>query len=58
MRIGHSEGVFDHKVVICVGTGGVGKTTVSAALALEAARRGKRALVLTVIWSLSSAGAR
>jgi anion-transporting ArsA/GET3 family ATPase len=48
VSIGRSESVFDHKVVICVGTGGVGKTTVSAALALEAARRGKRALVLTV----------
>jgi anion-transporting ArsA/GET3 family ATPase len=37
-----------HRVVVCVGTGGVGKTTVSAAIALEAARRGRRALVLTI----------
>jgi anion-transporting ArsA/GET3 family ATPase len=36
------------RVVVCIGTGGVGKTTVSAALALEAARRGRRALVLTI----------
>ncbi len=36
------------RVLVTVGTGGVGKTTVSAALALEAARRGKRALVLTI----------
>lgn len=36
------------RVAVCVGCGGVGKTTVAAALALEAARRGKRALVLTI----------
>lgn len=39
---------LEQKILVCVGTGGVGKTTVSAALALEAARRGKRALVLTI----------
>jgi anion-transporting ArsA/GET3 family ATPase len=37
-----------HRLVICVGTGGVGKTTVSAALALGAARANKRAMVLTI----------
>lgn len=37
-----------YRLVICVGTGGVGKTTVAAALAFDAARRGKRALVLTI----------
>jgi anion-transporting ArsA/GET3 family ATPase len=36
------------QVAVCVGCGGVGKTTVAAALALEAARRGRRALVLTI----------
>ncbi|PWU22381.1 MAG: adventurous gliding motility protein R [Bdellovibrio sp.] len=36
------------RVVVCVGTGGVGKTTVAAALAYRAARRGRRVLVLTV----------
>ncbi len=36
------------KILVCVGCGGVGKTTVAAALALEAARRGRRALVLTI----------
>lgn len=41
-------GWLEREVVVCVGTGGVGKTTVSAALALEAARRGRRALVLTI----------
>jgi len=37
-----------HRIVVCVGTGGVGKTTVAAALAAEAASRGRRALVLTI----------
>jgi anion-transporting ArsA/GET3 family ATPase len=37
-----------HRLVVCVGTGGVGKTTVSAALALAAARRGRRVMVLTI----------
>lgn len=36
------------RIELCVGCGGVGKTTVAAALALEAARRGKRTLVLTI----------
>ena len=36
------------EVIVCVGCGGTGKTTVAAALALEAARRGRKALVLTI----------
>ena len=36
------------RVVCCVGSGGVGKTTTAAALALRAAMEGKRALVLTI----------
>jgi anion-transporting ArsA/GET3 family ATPase len=36
------------RLLVCIGTGGVGKTTLSAALALAAARAGKRALVLTI----------
>lgn len=36
------------KVIVCVGTGGVGKTTVASALAWRAARKGRRVLVLTV----------
>ncbi len=36
------------EVLVTVGTGGVGKTTVAAALGLEAARRGRRALVITI----------
>ncbi len=37
-----------HRVVLCVGSGGVGKTTVTAALGLAAAERGKRVLCLTI----------
>ncbi len=37
--------LFDRDFLFVVGKGGVGKTTVSAALALAAARRGKRVLV-------------
>jgi anion-transporting ArsA/GET3 family ATPase len=33
---------------VCCGSGGVGKTTVSAALALRAAERGRRVVVLTI----------
>ena len=36
------------KILVCVGSGGVGKTTTSAALALAAARAGKRTLVITI----------
>jgi anion-transporting ArsA/GET3 family ATPase len=36
------------RVAVCVGCGGVGKTTIAAALALEAARRSRRALVITI----------
>lgn len=35
-------------VVLCAGPGGVGKTTLSAALALAAAQSGRRVLVLTI----------
>ncbi len=38
----------DHRVLICAGSGGVGKTTTAAAIALRAAQRGFRALVLTI----------
>jgi anion-transporting ArsA/GET3 family ATPase len=40
--------VHERKIVCCVGSGGVGKTTTAAALALRAAVEGKRALVLTI----------
>ena len=35
------------RIVFCLGTGGVGKTSVSAAIALARARQGAKALVLT-----------
>jgi anion-transporting ArsA/GET3 family ATPase len=37
-----------HRVVVCVGSGGVGKTTTSAALAVHAASQGRRVLCLTI----------
>lgn len=40
--------IVANKLIICVGSGGVGKTTVAAAIALRAARLGRRALVLTI----------
>jgi anion-transporting ArsA/GET3 family ATPase len=40
--------VTDREVVICCGPGGVGKTTTAAALAVEAARHGRRACVVTI----------
>src|SRR5581483_740391 len=36
------------KVVVCCGSGGVGKTTTAAALAVRAAERGRRTVVLTI----------
>jgi anion-transporting ArsA/GET3 family ATPase len=38
----------EKRILVCVGSGGVGKTTTAAALALEAALRGRRTLVLTI----------
>ena len=38
----------DKKVLVCTGSGGVGKTTVSAALALRAAIEGRKVLVCTI----------
>ena len=42
------EVIEGSRIIVCMGSGGVGKTTISAALALESARRGSRALVLTI----------
>jgi anion-transporting ArsA/GET3 family ATPase len=36
------------RVIVCVGSGGVGKTTTSAALAVRAASEGRRVLCLTI----------
>jgi anion-transporting ArsA/GET3 family ATPase len=38
----------DRRVLVCVGAGGVGKTSIAAALALAASRRGRRSLVVTI----------
>lgn len=40
--------VASRSIVVCCGSGGVGKTTTAAALALEAARLGRRACVVTI----------
>jgi anion-transporting ArsA/GET3 family ATPase len=40
--------VAERGVIVCTGPGGVGKTTTAAALAVVAARRGRRTLVLTI----------
>ncbi|MGE5086338.1 MAG: ArsA family ATPase [Bacillota bacterium] len=38
----------DTKVLVCVGSGGVGKTTVAASIGILAAQEGKKVLVLTI----------
>ena len=43
-----SESTSGARLVACVGPGGVGKTTVAAALGVAAARRGERVFVLTI----------
>jgi len=40
--------LLERRILVCVGSGGVGKTTTAATLALAAARRGRRTLVLTI----------
>jgi anion-transporting ArsA/GET3 family ATPase len=40
--------VREKRMLVCCGSGGVGKTTVAAAIALAAARRGRRAVVCTI----------
>ena len=42
------ELVNERSVVVCCGSGGVGKTTVSATIAVAAARAGRRSCVVTV----------
>ncbi|MEU0316875.1 ArsA family ATPase [Nocardioides sp. NPDC006273] len=39
---------LDTHIIVCCGSGGVGKTTTSAALALRAAERGRKVVVLTI----------
>lgn len=45
---GLADLIRDHRVVVCVGSGGVGKTTTSAAIAVYAAQQGRRVLCLTI----------
>ncbi len=41
--------VVDHgRIAVCCGAGGVGKTTTAAVIAVEGARRGRRAVVVTI----------
>jgi anion-transporting ArsA/GET3 family ATPase len=43
------DGTIDGaRILVCCGSGGVGKTTTAAALALRAAERGRRTVVLTI----------
>src|SRR5262245_28689373 len=44
----NEHSLFTKRVLICVGPGGVGKTTVAAALGVAAARQRRRAAVITV----------
>jgi anion-transporting ArsA/GET3 family ATPase len=43
-----AELAAESRVVICCGSGGVGKTTIAAVLALEGARRGRNTCVVTI----------
>jgi anion-transporting ArsA/GET3 family ATPase len=44
-----AESALDRgRIAVCVGCGGVGKTTVAAAIALEAARRHRKVAVITI----------
>ena len=47
----------DRRLVVCLGVGGVGKTTVAAAIGLAAALAGRRALVVTIDPARRLAGA-
>lgn len=40
--------IANKKLLICVGSGGVGKTSMAAAIGLSAAQQGRRVLVLTI----------
>ncbi len=48
MADGLRDILTEKRILVCCGAGGVGKTTTAAALALEAARGGRKTLVLTI----------
>jgi len=48
MRTSFRDLVFHKKLLICVGSGGVGKTTMAATIGLKAAKQGRKTLVLTI----------
>lgn len=48
MNVSIDSLISQRQVIVSCGTGGVGKTTLSAALALRAALQGKRTLVVTI----------
>jgi anion-transporting ArsA/GET3 family ATPase len=43
-----AQAIAGRRLLVCVGSGGVGKTTTAAALGLRAAMEGKKVLVLTI----------
>ncbi|MCA9675623.1 MAG: ArsA family ATPase [Kofleriaceae bacterium] len=43
-----ADAITQKRILVCVGSGGVGKTTTAAAMALAGARQGRRTLVLTI----------
>lgn len=43
-----SEMIAESDVIVCCGSGGVGKTTTAAVLGLETARQGRRVVVVTI----------
>ncbi|MCO8128078.1 ArsA family ATPase [Acidimicrobiia bacterium EGI L10123] len=45
---GLDELVRDRRIIVCGGSGGVGKTTTAAVLAMRAAEAGRRAVVVTI----------
>jgi anion-transporting ArsA/GET3 family ATPase len=40
--------IRERDVIVCCGSGGVGKTTTAAAIAVEGARQGRRTCVVTI----------
>jgi len=47
-RVALARLVAEQEVIVCTGSGGVGKTTTAAVIALEGARQGRRTCVVTI----------